>query len=75
MYNRLNVNNLFFLVIYISRRPLECILGFNVNQACVRVCMPYFYASSIRLKVFVVIQHHHKIPTLYLLAPLVLILV
>jgi len=58
---------------FIFPPTLECILGLSFMCAC--VYMLYFYASSLGQRFLWVIQRHHKLPTLYFLAPLVLILV
>jgi len=50
-------------MLFIFPQTLECILGFNVNHACVRVCL-ILMLRSLGQKVFMVIQRHHKIPTL-----------
>jgi len=48
--------------------------SFRCMCACVRVCLP-FMLGSFRLKVLVVVQHHHKVPTFYFPCSVSLILV
>jgi len=67
-----NISVIYFIA---DRRMYNRLLcnSFRCMCACVRVCLPY--AWQFRLKVLVVVQHHHMVPTLYFPCSVSLILV